>query len=297
MSSPLTRSRATRLSLLYRLGSVLCVVLAGALWVVGIPGLENPAQLREVSRGVGPTPGDTPDPDQSGDDTGSGVTRLTGPRPDPDAISARMALIDNAPQPPEPEPEPKPDNEGDDGSDDEPTERPGIVVKRVHYLGHIEDGGDGLAFVRFDGGQRIVREGETLIAADPDEPDVELVAVRPRFIVVDDGTGRQRIRLKARTGPSIAVTDGSGEDIESQPRTMADVELSEAELERLSKLPPRQRALQERILKRRKLGRPIERQRLRDKEPVGRVNTSIRGNRATRVERAREERASQRDRD
>ena len=164
-----------------------------------------------------------------------------------------------------------------DGAIQEPESTDGALAKRVRYLGYISDPESALAFIRIDGAQRIVRQGATAMSGDDTMRDLEVRRVTPTSIVVSDGEVEDTIRLATRQGASIAMTSGESESIETVPTREADVVLTEEELESISHLPPRQRALQERILKRQKMGKPM-----RGINPEPRVsyraNLSDRGN-------------------
>jgi len=282
MSTPIARTRAKRLAWVFQFGAAACVAGAVALWILGIPGLASPSSLLEVASGAEKDADNTPRVGTPGSDTIDERVRT-----DPGSIAARLALVDNAPAPAPTEEDPVDDDaasaDPDEGSS---ADQPGMAIKRVRYLGYIREGSDRLAFLRFDGDQRIVRQGAVMTSKDPDDPDMELVSVAPGFVIVDDGNGRQRVELASKSGAAVTMVDGSGGEIQRQPTTLAEVQLTEEELERLSKLPPRQRALQERILKRRKLGNPPENIPVRDKEPVARINSNFSSGAVQRRERA-----------
>lgn len=166
-------------------------------------------------------------------------------------MAARLAMLDNAPQVTS-----VPDTTQTNEPADEPAfDDSGQISKRVRYTGYINDSDRPLAFIRIDGTQRIVAEGDVALAGSMGLDDLTIKAVRPKFILVTDGQVEERIKLASKNGPSISMSSGSDVVVVSVPQKEGDVILSPEEIDELSKMPARQRAMQERILRRQKIGK------------------------------------------
>jgi hypothetical protein len=250
MSAIISRTKAKRLTLLYQAAAVVCVLGAVGIGIVGLPESAETARMNSVSQPPQtPIPGVNSDPNAGStpSDTQTPFNRI-----DPSSIAARLAMLDNAPQitsapeivPTEDEFESLP-------------EESGSIAKLGKYTGYINDSAQPLAFIRIDGTQRIVAQGGIARAGSLGLDDLTVKAVRPKFILVADGQTEERIELATNNGASITMSSGSDGGIDAKPLREEDVVLTPEERERLSKMPARQRAMQERILRNKKLGREV----------------------------------------
>jgi len=249
MSKIISRTKAKQLTLLYQVTAVVCLLGAVAIGVVGLPESAATARINSVSQP--PTP---PVPGvniENATNPGQETNQRAQTRIDPGSIAARLAMLDNAP-----ETSKIPNEILAVDTDTTPVENTGSLAKRVRYTGYINDSDKPLAFIRIDGTQRIVAEGGIAKAGSMGLDDLTIKGVRPKFILVTDGQVEDRIKLAAKTGPSVTMSSGA-EIIAAKPTREADVVLSPEELEQLSKMPARQRAMQERIMRNKKLGREV----------------------------------------
>lgn len=258
MSRTIDRTNAKRYAAIFQIGALACVLGAVAVGVIGLPGLEPPSELMQVSETA------VHQQVQSSDASEPSTTDQYRHSMDPRSVADRLSLADNAPELPKSEPDVV-ENETSDQVE-EPAPSSGALMKRLRYLGYISEGKQPLAFVRFDSRQHIVRPGQQLNAGDDAEGgDAYIVTIGPEFLVArenEDGLAI-KIPLKEKIGPSIAVVTtqpeldvGSLDPSEITPAMIRAVELTPEEIESLSGLLPHERALQERVLKRQKLGLP-----------------------------------------
>lgn len=256
MTSTIARTKAKHIALLCQAGAVVALAGGVAIVVFGVPGPSAQARISAVAEKETPAA-----PGAGGAESGSVEDVLLsddgGAAVDSSSIAARLALVDNAPTPPET----TPDIDGQDDENpiaiNEPATDDGALAKRVRYLGYISDPESPLAFIRIDGAQRIVRQGATARSGDDMFEDLEIREVTPTSILVGLDDQEDRIRIANRTGASIAMAGGGEVEVTSVPTRESDVVLTAEELESIAHLPPRQRALQERILKRQKMGKPL----------------------------------------
>lgn len=256
MSTIISRTKAKRLTLVYQIAALLCVLGAVAIGVLGLPDSATTKQLNSVSQPPSsPIPGINTPVDQFGNiqTTSPQTKEEPAVRINPGSIAARFSMLDNAPQTDIPQ-ETVVDIETPTETEAVPTS--GTLAKRVRYTGYIQDSDQALAFIRIDGTQRIVAEGGTARAGSMGLDDLTIKAVRPKFILVSDGITDDRIQLADKTGPSITMSSADVV-VETLPTREEDVVLTPEEIERLEKMPARQRAMQERILRRQKMGKEM----------------------------------------
>ena len=287
MTSTIARTKAKQIAILCQAGAVVALAGAAAIVVFGVPGASAESRISTVAqRHAEPAPRAG-----AGAGEGGGADDTVGSIDEPalvdsSSIAARLALVDNAPIPPETTPDLNTEDDENPVAISEPVSDDGALAKRVRYLGYISDPESPLAFIRIDGAQRIVREGATARAGDDTFEDLEVREVHPTSIVVGLGDQEDRIRLASKSGASIAMTGGGEVEVSSVATREEDVVLTAEELESIAHLPPRQRALQERILKRQKMGKPL---RGMDTEPLVRSRANISdGNVTIRNDRRRE---------
>lgn len=252
MSTTISRTKAKRLTLLYQFIAGVCVLGAIALGVVGLPESATAAKISSVSDTASNTPNQGDQAPQQGN-VGSVSKQRTRARVDPESIAARLAMLDNAPEvttvpdttPTTTDPAPT------------ATTEQGTLAKRVRYTGYIEDSELPMAFIRIDGTQRIVPEGGVAQAGSIALDDLTVKGVRPGFILITDGQIEERIKLSTRTGPSVTMSGGGEVEIVRIPQKESEVILSPEQLAELAEMPPRQRAMRERILRREAMGKPL----------------------------------------
>ena len=248
MSTIISRTKAKRLTIIYQAAAALFLLLAIGLGVIGLPESASVAQIDEVAQ--------TPMINNSLEATiktnqPSEIIQDT-PHVDAGSIAARFSLLDNAPDTQIPNEIPSPVETVVDIPDE-----PGSLAKRIRYTGFINDDQKPLAFIRIDGVQRIVAQGGIARSGSMGLDDLTIKAVRPGFIMVSDGQIEDRITLAERSGASITMSSGATVIQADIPTREEDVVLSPEELERLDAMPARQRAMQERILRRQKMGKEV----------------------------------------
>lgn len=250
MSTVISRTKAQRLTMVYQVIALFCMLGAIAIGVFGLPDSESIATMDQVAQN---TPSTFPNAQPS--DTGSDSQTTTPQvRINPGSIAARFGMLDNAP---EITLEVVDNTPAETETVTEETTESGSLAKRVRYTGYINDNNNPLAFIRIDGTQRIVAEGGTARAGTAVLDDLQVKRVRPKFIIVSDGQVDDRIELADQNGASITMSSGDPVVVADVPLREQDVVLTEEELEELSKMPARQRAMQERILRRKKMGREM----------------------------------------
>ena len=251
MTTTISRTKAQRLTVLYQIAAGGCVLGAIALGVLGLPESKAAAQLDQVADATNNTPilgGSEANAAQS-----AASKETQSRRVDASSIAARLAMLDNAPDIPVAEETQTPVEQPVQQQQTEP----GTLAKRVRYTGYIEDAESPLAFIRIDGVQRIVPEGGVAQAGSMALDDLTIKGVRPKFILVTDGQVEERIELMNRSGASITMSGGGEIEVARVPQTEDEVVLTPEEIAELDAMPPRQRAMQERILRRKKMGKPI----------------------------------------
>lgn len=253
MSAIISRTKAKRLTLVYQASAVVCVLGGVAVGVIGLPESAAIAKINDVSQNpISPVPSPTARSESEASE--NSLSSLFQTRIEPAGIAARLSMLDNAPRVTSvPEVIPV------DGEETQVVEesQEGMLAKRVRYTGYISDSNNPLAFIRIDGTQRIVPQGGVAQAGSMSMDDLTITTVRPKFIMISDGTIEDRIFLADKTGASVTLS--TGETIEAAPvrLTEADIELTPEELASLEGLSPRARGARERMLKRSKLGREI----------------------------------------
>ncbi len=191
-------------------------------------------------------------------------------------LAERFALLDNAPTIPPPTPVTAPSD-----PDPAPTQVYNEIVKRVRYIGFINEPGSRHAFIRIDGKQRIVALGEVAKAGAPEFPDLTVERITPNHIVMTDGDKRAQIMLATRTGQSITLV-GGGQVKMATPAENGSVLTAEDEATILA-LPPRQQPTARRRLERERRGlSPDPKPRRPAAKPLGTARGSLRRNRPDR---------------
>ncbi len=252
MSNTLTRSQARTWTLSAQLASLACVLGAVALGVIGLPAPQQGAALERARASAGPG-GARP-----GAGEGAGRNPSSSPAPDDAdidtaALAQRLALLDNAPVPV--------NNKGPEvvekSGDDEPAPtdaNDGLIVKRVRYIGFINDPDNRHAFIRIDGKQRIVALGAVARSGNEEFPDLTLERITPQHIILSDGETRASVPLAARSGQSVTMVSGDEVAVADALKPQGDSLLTPEEEAEIAALPPRQQPLARRRLEREKRG-------------------------------------------
>jgi hypothetical protein len=236
--------------MLYQVIAFVCMLGAIAIGVFGLPESDAGTSIEQVAQNNAPI---LPNIDLSSTpDTETESTSRV--QIDAGSIAARFGMLDNAPA----VTLEVIDNTPTNTTQQQPVSNESeSLAKRVRYTGFISDDNNPLAFIRIDGTQRIVGEGATARAGSVALDDLTVKTVRPKFIVVSDGKVENRIEIADQTGASVTMSSGDSIVVADVPQREEDVVLTEEELETLSKMPARQRAMQERILRRKKMGKEM----------------------------------------
>jgi hypothetical protein len=236
--------------MLYQMIAFVCMLGAIAIGVFGLPESDAGTSIEQVAQNNAPI---LPKIDLSSTpDTETESTSRV--QIDAGSIAARFGMLDNAPE----VTLEVIDNTPTNTTQQQPVSNESeSLAKRVRYTGFISDDNNPLAFIRIDGTQRIVGEGATARAGSVALDDLTVKTVRPKFIVVSDGKVENRIEIADQTGASVTMSSGDSIVVADVPQREEDVVLTEEELETLSKMPARQRAMQERILRRKKMGKEM----------------------------------------
>lgn len=262
----ITRSQAKAWTLGAQLASVVLVLGAVMLGVIGLPepSLDvavdntNANPLGTLPRGNAPTGNPI-----------SSLNTSASLQIDTIGLSERFSLLDNAPRPVVAVINDVPEGQ-------QPVETPvgeGEISKRVRYIGFINDPDALHAFLRIDGKQRIVTVGGVARAGTDEFPDLTAEKITADYVVLSDGENRAQINLAARTGQSITMVEGDSIDIVA-PSENGSLLTAEDEAT-IAALPPRQQPMARTRLERERRGLPPENERRRpNSNPV----PTVRGN-------------------
>jgi hypothetical protein len=250
MSTPLTPSQAKVWTLSAQAGALVCVLGAVAIGVLGLPDHAPGAAIEQAKANAWPinTPGaDSGTPGNTSKPINSRAVDTLG-------VAERFALMDNAPVIIERNPEPtNPEPPVVTG----PTIDEATIVRRVKYIGFINDARTQHAFIRIDGKQRIVSAGGIAKSGDEQFSDLAVERITPQLIILRDGETRAAVNIAEKSGSSITMV--SGDDIPVAVVPGQDEPLLTAEEEAMiESLPPRQRQMARRRLEREKRGLPPE---------------------------------------
>lgn len=245
MTQPLTRSQAMLTTQITRAAALVLGLGAVALGMTGLSGRSLPEPGSTLPA---PPPGMPPASTPTAQN--SRVTPVSFEPVDGVGLSARLAMLDNAPK--------IPDavgvvvNTGDQQAvvpvvESEPASG---IRDRVRFLGVIRMGEQDAAFVNIDGRQRIVREGTRIgpPADRPQFPELLIERIMGDALVVRDGQRRERLDMSSRSGPAVTMADGgvvnriepTPADAEERVRGESG-ELPQREIERRNRMIERQR--------------------------------------------------------
>lgn len=270
MSASISRNQAKKRTVVAQAASALLVLGVVAIGIIGLPQPKSPGAISSTDHAPVGMPGMP----------GFENTRPTSPKPkantakvsiDPRGLAQRLSLLDNAPA-----------IIGNPIANDiidivEDTQEPlddGLIVKRVRYIGFINDPDTRHAFIRIDGKQRIVALGGIAKAGQDGFNDLRVDQISPRHIMLSDGETRARVSLANRTGQSITMI--SGEQVEVTPAAENGSLLSAEDEARIEAMPPRQQPMARRRLERERRGLPPNKEyRAKYSPPVKTARTSF----------------------
>jgi hypothetical protein len=267
MTNPVSRSQAKKWTIGAQLASVVFVLGAVTLGVVGLPTPKTDAPVNPTG-GVIDKPGmsgyEAPkvNPSQEVEDDQFSVVDTIG-------LAARFALLDNAPKP-----KGVVDSTPPQGPTD-PDPEPGNpeIIKRVRYIGFINDAQNPHAFIRIDGKQRVVTRGGIAKAGDETMSDLTVERITPKNIVLTDGESRTSVELAGRTGQSITMV--SGQEVEVTPAAQNGSLLTAEDEATIAALPARQQPSARRRLERERRGLSAERE---NRRPTPQPKKTVRSN-------------------
>lgn len=253
MSSPLNQSQAKTWTLGAQIGALLCVFAGVGVGIVGLPEHAPGAALEQARANAWPinTPGADTTKQSSADlaaQNDRGVDTL--------GLAQRMALMDNAPITMRTVDEPTPtEPQGDENEDGDDQPDPNIL-RRVRYIGFINDARTQHAFIRIDGKQRIVAAGGIAKSGDEQFPDLKVERITPTLMVLSDGEIRTTINRSDTKGPSVTMVSGDDIAVAATPEDSTALTVEEEAM--IEALPARQRPMARRRLEREKRGLPPE---------------------------------------
>ncbi len=250
MTNTISRSQAKTWTLVAQLASVVFVLGAVALGVVGLPEPSTGATVDPANNApFNSKPGANQNQSSKGSKKGSGSESGSSIAIDTTGLALRFALLDNAPRIIDNtviEPE-------DDSSDPEGEPvNDGTIAKRVRYIGYIKDPNTKHAFIRIDGKQRIVSQGGTAKAGSDDFDDLTVERITPLHIIMSDGEKRAQIKLATRSGQSITMIDGG--EVEIAPAAENGSLLTAEDEAKIAAMPARQQPGARRRLERERRG-------------------------------------------
>lgn len=245
MTQPLTRSQAMMTTQITRAAALVLGIGAVAMGMTGLSDRSLPAPGSTL-------PGTPPGmPGATGASTNAQngrVTQVSFAPVDAVGLSARLAMLDNAPKIPDAKGVVV--NTGDQqvAVQVEESEPASGIRDRVRFLGVIRMGDHDAAFVNIDGRQRIVREGTRIgpPADRPQFPELQVERITGDALVVRDGQRRERLDMSSRSGPAVTMADGGV--VNRVEATPADArvrgesgDMPQREIERRNRMIERQR--------------------------------------------------------
>ena len=256
MSTPLTRAQAKTWTIGAQGVALVCVLAAVAVGIKGLPEHQSGASVEIARNNAMPFQPRTP-----GNSSGSGNPDINnGYSVDTEGTAQRFALLDNAPKPvvvaPEQPDEPdEPDTNGNTLDD-------ANIIRRVKYIGFINDARTQHAFIRIDGKQRIVKRGGVAGAGEDTLPDLEVIRITPDYIRLRDpeNDAEAEVSLASKSSSASVTMVNGGEVIAAEVPTDEEstTALSPEEEAYIESLPARQRQNVRRRMEREKRGLPAE---------------------------------------
>lgn len=265
MTNTLSRTQAKKWTLGAQSASVVFVLGAVALGVIGLPEPTAQVSLNTANTAGNPlTPTPAPTNNQNATAKSAAIVDTFG-------LAQRFALLDNAPDVPNNTPIIETPIDQDPGSE---VTNPGEIAKRVRYIGFINEPDNRHAFIRIDGKQRIVSLGEIARAGEDGLSDLTVERITPNHIVLSDSDSRAKIDLANRSGQSITMIGGGNVDV--TPAAENGSMLTTEDEARILAMPARQQPLARRRLERERRGlSPDKKNRRPTPEPLKTFKTSF----------------------
>jgi hypothetical protein len=255
MSTPLTRAQAKTWTIGAQGVALVCVLAAVAVGIKGLPEHQSGASVEIARNNAMPFQPRTP-----GNSSGSGNPDINnGYSVDTAGTAQRFALLDNAPKPVGVVAEPT-------EVPDDPPPGPDVddvnIIRRVKYIGFINDARTQHAFIRIDGKQRIVKRGGVAGAGEDGMPDLEVMRITPDYIRLRDpeNDAEAEVSLASKSSSASVTMVNGGEVIAAEVPTDEEstTALSPEEEAYIESLPARQRQNVRRRMEREKRGLPAE---------------------------------------
>lgn len=245
MTQPMTRTNAVLTTQITRAAAVVLAAGAVALGLTGLPDRSLPPAGSTLpgSSGLGVPPGMPP-----AGASGNTVVRPASFGPvDAGGLSARFAMLDNAPKIPEAKGVIVNNDSGPAVVIVNESPAASGITDRVRFLGVVRMGEQNAAFVNVDGRQRFVQEGARLAPPTdrPEFPELIVERIMSTTIVVGDGRSQERLSLSQRTGPAVTMADGgvvNQVEVPAEPAPSNRRELPQEELDRRNRMIERQRS-------------------------------------------------------
>lgn len=244
MTQQMTRTNAVLTTQITRAAAVVLGAGAVALGLTGLPdrSLPAPGSTLPGAGGAGGVPAGSPL-------AGSGAANISPASftpVDAEALSARFAMLDNAPKITTPDATVQTPDGPITVAAPESTPAGGIA-DRVRFLGVVRLGDQNAAFINVDGRQRFVQEGARLARPTdrPEFPELIVERITGTMIVVGDGERRERLSIAERTGPAVTMADGgvvNQVEAPTEPEPTNRREPPQEELDRRSRMIERQRS-------------------------------------------------------
>lgn len=270
-TSTLSRSQARKWTLCAQLASAAFVLGAVAIGVVGLPEYKKSTTIDAAANtpggmmmnGSGAQPGTQPSAEQQ-EELRTDVDTI--------GLALRLALLDNAPVLEViSEPEEVSNTDESEITTEDPT---GSIIKRVRYIGFINDPANDHAFIRIDGKQRVVTKGGVARAGNDSMPDLRVEQITSRAIILSDGEIRSRVPIADRTGQSVTMAGGGTVEVAAAAENGS--LLTDEDEARIAAMPARQQPLARRRLERERRGLSPDKERRRPiPEPQVTVKTTF----------------------
>lgn len=247
MNQPLTRSQAMMTTQITRVAALVLGIGAVAMGMTGLSDRSLPAPGSTLPGTPPGMPGASGAPANA---QNGRVTPVSFAPVDAAGLSARLAMLDNAPKIPDAKGVVVNSGEQQVVVQVEESQPASGIRDRVRFLGVIRMGDHDAAFVNIDGRQRIVREGTRIgpPADRPQFPELQVERIMGDALVVRDGQRRERLDMSSRSGPAVTMANGGVVNrveptpTDAQARVRGESgEMPQREVERRNRMIERQR--------------------------------------------------------
>ena len=256
MSASISRNQAKKRTVVAQAASAVLVLGVVAIGIIGLPEPTKPGSLNSTDHAPIGMPGMPGFENAPSTNKTPNTTTTTKATIDPRGLALRLSLLENAPE--IIDSTVISENTQVVHDSQEPLDD-GLIVKRVRYIGFINEPDTRHAFIRIDGKQRIVALGGIAKAGQDGLSDLRVDQITPHHIMLSDGETRARVSLANRTGQSITMI--SGEQVEVTPSAENGSLLSAEDEARIDAMPPRQQPMARRRLERERRGLPPTKER------------------------------------